>query len=104
MATVAVLALGLAHCASDLSDLAGGDQAATDNPLDETPAWSRPYPSSPGGAGQTPDEQSYPGGDCASREGTFCVDFDAPEPFAVFNDLQGSPLPFGDTDVKLSGS
>lgn len=107
LATVAVLALGLAHCASDLSDLAGGDQAAADNPLDETPAWSRPYPNSPGasgGAGQSPNEQSYPGGDCATRQGTFCADFDAAEPFAAFNDLQGSPLPFGDTDVKLSGS
>lgn len=120
-AMVAGLGLGLAHCASDLSDLAGGEPAASDNPLDETPGWSRSYPSPPantgGAAGApnentmgsnsgkgdlTPDEQSYPGGACGSRQGIFCIDFDLSEPFSLFNELEGAPAPLGDSDEVLS--
>jgi hypothetical protein len=115
------LALGLAHCASDLGDLTGGEPAASDNPLDQTPGWSRLYPSPPantgGSAGQPnqntqgsgsgkgglmPDEQSYPGGACSSRQGTFCIDFDLGEAFSPFNEIEGAPAPLADSDEKLS--
>jgi hypothetical protein len=108
LGAAAALGLGLAHCSTDLGDLMGGGDSESNNPLGETPGWSRPYPGEPAppgggeikapgedpGSDPTPEELINRGRWCSGQQVTFCVDFDEEAPLARFGaGVEGQVFP-----------
>jgi hypothetical protein len=126
---LAVLALGLVSCSTNLSDLVGDEGSRDENPLETPPGWSKVNPGSgqgskSGTAGSKGGSDSASGGQvgragsggpdlegngekthwCENALAEFCADFDTADSLGRFSaGAEGQVLPVVDPGFDVAG-